>query len=244
MDCLWLRVRAPFAAFRGFQAGVYRATSPVMPPSAALGLVLNLAGIEMRASTPGQTTLIRDDIPNLSLAIGSVAGTESEICSLYQQLHSYPVGNSGKELAPRTHGAKYWIVPVRRELLVRLDMVLGIRSCSVAEGIGDDGLFKRISQGLRGELDEPRYGLPFAGDNNFLFDQIDIVDRPPLTYWYTRMMLDEPPRKGSCRLTVGIDRADNSKTTSLLYAPLEKPTIAPPENAWTWTPKIPKGATR
>lgn len=234
MDCLWLRVRAPFAAFRGFQAGVYRATSPVMPPSAALGLVLNLAGIEMRASTPGQTTLIRDDIPNLCLAIGTVAGTHSEICSLYQQLHSYPVGNSGKELASRTHGAKYWIVPVRRELLVGLDVVLGIQA--------DSTLFKRISQGLRGELDQPRYGLPFAGDNNFLFDQIDIVEAPPPTQWYVRMQATDPPRRGSCRLTVGIDRADNSKTTSLLYAPVDEPTVYPPDNAWTWTPRLPDSA--
>jgi len=231
MDCLWLRVRAPFAAFRGFQAGVYRATSPVMPPSVAFGLVLNLAGIEMRTPMSGQTTLIRDDLPNLCLAIGSVSGDRSEICTLYQQLHSYPVGNSGKELASRTHGAKYWIVPVRREFLVGLDVVIGIRA--------DKGLFQRIRQGLHGELDELRYGFPFAGDNNFLFDKIDIVDEPPPTYWYVRMQPDARPHRGSCRLTVGIDRADNSKTTSFLYAPLEEPTVAPPENAWTWTPRVP-----
>lgn len=231
MDCLWLQIRAPFAAFRGFQAGVYRATSPVMPPSAALGLVLNLAGIEMRASTTGQTTLIRDDIPNLCLAIGTVAGTNSEICSLYQQLHSYPVGNSGKELALRTHGAKYWIVPVRRELLVGLDVILGIQA--------DDGLFKRIRQGLRGELEEPRYGFPFAGDNNFLFDQINIVAQPPLTHWYAQMLPDEPPRQSSCRLTVSIDRADNSKTTNFLYAPVKEASNYPPDAAWTWTPRRP-----
>lgn len=232
MDCLWLRVRAPFAAFRGFQAGVYRATSPVMPPSVAFGLVLNLAGIEMRAPMSGQTTLIRDDIPNLCLAIGTVAGTRSEICTLYQQLHSYPVGNSGKELALRTHGAKYWIVPVRREILVDLDMVIGVQS-------GDRELFERIKRSLQGELDLPRYGLPFAGDNNFLFDRIDIIDQPPLTHWYVRMQPDDLPRKGSCRLTVGIDRADNSKTTSFLYAPVVEASVVPPNYAWTWTPRQP-----
>lgn len=235
MDCLWLRVRAPFAAFRGFQAGVYRASSPVMPPSAALGLVLNIAGIEMRDTTPGQTTLIRKDIPYLYLAIGTVAGKDSEICSLYQQLHSYPVGNSGKELAKRTHGAKYWIAPVRRELLVGLDIVIGIQA--------DDKLFERIRQGLRGELDELRYGLPFAGDNNFLFDRIDNIDEPPLTYWYVRMQPNDSPRRGSYRLTVGIDRSDNSKTTSFLYAPVGEPTHYPPDDAWTWTPKEPNTAT-
>src|SRR5437762_13130152 len=134
MNSLWLRVRAPFATFRGFQAGVYRATSPVMPPSTAFGLVLNLAGIEMRMLTPRSTTLIRDDVPKLRIAIGIASSAERG--SLYQQLHSYPVGNSGKELAARTHGAKYWIVPVRRELLIGLDAIIGVES-------EDDGLFTR-----------------------------------------------------------------------------------------------------
>ncbi len=235
MDCLWLQIRAPFAAFRGFQAGVYRATAPVMPPSAALGLVLNLAGIEMRDHMAGVTTLIRTDIPCLKLAIGTVSGTESEICTLYQQLHSYPVGNSGKDdLKPRTKGAKYWITPARREFLVGLNMVLGIQA--------DPQLLRRVEQGLRGELKGDRYGLPFAGDNNFLFDRIDILDRLPETYWYVQMQPNDPPMRGSYRLTVGIDRADNSKTTSFLYAPVETPTSEPPSYAWTWTPREPVAA--
>ncbi|MDX2217050.1 MAG: type I-MYXAN CRISPR-associated protein Cas5/Cmx5/DevS [Oculatellaceae cyanobacterium bins.114] len=234
MECLWLRIRAPFAAFRGFQAGVYRATAPVMPPSTAFGLVLNLAGIEMRDTTNRPTTLIRSDLPCLKLAIGTVPGTDSEVCTLYQQLHSYPVGASGKELAARTHGAKYWIVPVRREFLVGLDMVLGVQA--------EAQLLQQVQQGLRGELDKPRYGLPFAGDNNFLFDRIDILDAPPPTLWYVQMQSDDPPMHGSYRLTVGINRADNSKTTSFLYAPLEEPSSEPPETAWTWTPKQPEMA--
>jgi CRISPR-associated protein Cas5t len=233
MKTLWLRVRAPFAAFRGFQAGVYRATSPVMPPSAAYGLVLNLAGIEMRAPNPGPTTLIRDDVPKLRIAIGVASPAEKG--SLYQQLHSYPVGNSGKELAARTHGAKYWIVPVRRELLIGFDGIIGVQSA-------DDDLFNRIRRGLRGDFDEARYGLPFAGDNNFLFDRIDIAEPPATTRWYTRIQPDEPPRKGSCRLTVGIDRADNSKTSSYLFAPIETQSTFPPESAWTWTPDSPPEA--
>ncbi len=234
MECLWLRIRAPFAAFRGFQAGVYRATAPVMPPSAAFGLVLNLAGVEMRDGLDRPTTLIRADVPCLKLAIGIVPGLKSEVCTLYQQLHSYPVGASGKELAARTHGAKYWIVPVRREFLVGLDMVLGVQA--------DQELLQKVRQGLRGELNALRYGLPFAGDNNFLFDRIDILDEVPPTLWYIKMQPDDPPMRKSYRLTVGIDRADNSKTTSYLYAPLDELTSEPPETAWTWTPKQPEVA--
>jgi CRISPR-associated protein Cas5t len=244
MDCLWLRIRAPFAAFRAFQAGVYRSTSPIMPPSAAFGLVLNLAGIEMRDSTSGITTLIRQDLPSLHLALGLpcieleggnlIPATESTISTLYQQLHSYPVGASGKELKAKTHGAKFWITPVRRELLVGFDMVLGVK--------GDSTILERVQLGLTGQLDKPRYGLPFAGDNSFLFDQIDVLNEPPPTRWYVQMQPDDRPMKGSYRLTVGIDRADNSKTSSFLYAPIEEPTTEPPTLAWTWTPKIPVGA--
>jgi CRISPR-associated protein Cas5t len=231
MDCLWLRIRAPFAAFRGFQAGVYRSTSPIMPPSAAFGLVLNLAGIEMRDSAPGMTTLIRSDLPCINLAIGTVSADESEVCTLYQQLHSYPVGASGKELKARTHGAKFWITPVRREFLVGLDMVIGVQA--------EKNLLERVKQGLLGQLDESRYGFPFAGDNNFLFDQIDVISEPPLTRWYVQIQPDDIPMRNSYRLTVGIDRADNSKTSSFLYAPIAEPSTAPPENAWTWTPREP-----
>lgn len=232
MECLWLRIRAPFAAFRGFQAGVYRATAPVMPPSTAFGLVLNLAGIEMRDSANRSTTLIRADLPHLKLAIGKIPDAESEICTLYQQLHSYPVGASGKELAARTQGAKYWIVPVRREFLVGLDMILGVQA--------DAQLLQQVQQGLRGELEQPRYGLPFAGDNSFLFDRIDVLEELPPTLWYVQMQPNDPPMRGSYRLTVGIDRADNSKTTSFLYAPIEEPAVEPPSTAWTWTPRIPE----
>ncbi len=230
MERFWLRVCAPFAAFRTFQAGVYRATSPVMPPSVAYGLVLNLAGVEMRVYSPkSTTTLIRPDLPCLRIAVGIVK--TPELCSLYQQLHTYPVGNSGAEFQSRTHGAKYWIAPTRRELLVDYNGIIGIESPRELK------LAEQVHRGLRGELDTTRYGLPFAGDNNFLFDRLEIIDQPEAAHWYAPLMPDDEPRKGSCRLTVGIDRADNSKTTSILLAPTIEVTSEPPESAWTWTPR-------
>ncbi|MCC6557864.1 MAG: CRISPR-associated protein Cas5, partial [Polyangiaceae bacterium] len=134
MARLWLHARAPFAAYRGMQAGVYRTTAPTIPYSAALGLVLNLAGIETRDSTPGATTLVRSDVPRLRIAIGE--RTAATVSTIYQQLHSYPVGNSGKEFQERTHGAKYWIAPVRREILVSLDVLIGVEA--------DDDLTSRV----------------------------------------------------------------------------------------------------
>jgi len=232
METMWLRVRAPFAAFRGFQAGVYRATSPVMPPSTAYGLILNLAGIEMRGTMNCVTTEIRDGLPKLRIAVGAVSKTER--CSIYQQLHSYPVGNDErvKKYRAFTKGQKFWLIPVRRELLVDYDGMIGVQS-------NDDELFDRVKKGLRGELDSSRYGLPFAGDNNLLIDRIDVEAEPPPTRWYAAMQPDDPPRKGSCRLTVGINRTDNSRTSSLLCAPLAEVQRKPPETAWTWTPDEP-----
>lgn len=232
MNTFWLHIRAPFAAFRGFQAGVYRSTSPVMPPSAAYGLVLNLAGIEMRDAYDGATTLIRPDVPRLKLAIGLVRAPERN--SLYQQLHGYRVGidEKTKMMAALTKGAKYQIVPVRREVLIDYDSVIGVQTF-------DESLRAQVTRGLRGELETRRYGLPFAGDNNFLFDSIEIVDHPPADiFWYTRFHPNVTPRKGTCRLTVGINRADNSKTTSFIYAPTSELT----EAVWTWTPTEPATA--
>lgn len=178
------------APFRGVQAGSYRATSPVMSPSTAFGLILNLAAIEMRDSLNEPITKIKKDLPRLLISIGIVSNPER--CSLYQQLHCYLVGKPPEEMKVRTKGAKYWIAPVRREILVDYDGIIGVQS-------DESNLLERVRQGLRGELEKPRYGLPFAGDNNLLFDRIDVVDEPPAIRWYTRIHTNDPPRKDSCR---------------------------------------------
>lgn len=227
---IWLAVRAPFAAFRGFQGGAYRSTMPVMPPSAAHGFVLNLAGIETRGDSSGVTTQMRDDVPPLQIAVG--VRCFPNVATVFQQLHSYPVGPSGKALQQRTHGSKYWIAPVRRELLVDYHAVIGI------QGHRFD-LAERIRKGIRGELKEARYGLPFAGDNNLMIDRIDLLDSAPPSYWYERLEAGGPVRRGSCRLTAAIDRSDSSRSLSFVYAPTSEAISVPPEAAWTWTPRNP-----
>ncbi|MCG8419797.1 MAG: CRISPR-associated protein Cas5 [Proteobacteria bacterium] len=239
MRTLWLRVRAPFAAFRWLQAGVYRATSPIIPPSAAWGLALNLAHIETRSDrTDTVVTDIRPDAPPLCIAVGQIA--PSPVASIYQQLHSYPVGASGKQLAPRTRGAKYWIAPVRREVLIDLDCIIGLRSrTNNRDSEPSSRLLDRIPVGLAGTLDRSRYGLPFAGDNNFFIDRIDILDTPRPACWYTRLASGQVPPRGSCRLTVAIDRNNSSRTNRPLFAPSER-VAEPPERAWTWCPRPPR----
>lgn len=230
MTRIWLRLRAPFAAYRPLQAGSLRATLPVMPYSAAWGLALNLAGIETRKGVDQTVTGTDPMAPPLRLAIG-LPGPAPGVGSLFQQAHSYPVGSSGKDLQEHTHGAKYWITPVRREVLVDLDVVVGVEAA--------DDLLTRLHDGLSGRGAWRRYGLPFAGDNNLLFDRIDLVLNPPPSRWYTPVELSGLPRRGATRLTRAIDRADSSKTVTDLVSPTAEAMESPPNQAWRWTPREP-----
>src|SRR5690242_5530803 len=131
MLCLY--VAAPFAACRTFTAGWYRPTATFLTPSAAYGLLLNLAGIEtrLREEEPGHdgktpASLVRRGLPRVRLALGvptfrlegyrevPVPDDELYACvhTIYQQLHNYPVGTSGKERAESARGNKYNITPV------------------------------------------------------------------------------------------------------------------------------------
>jgi CRISPR-associated protein Cas5t len=222
-----LRLDAPFSAWRWLQAGVYRGTFPVIPPSAAWGLVLNLAGIETRGSLAEVVTPVRADAPSLEIAVGVQRAGQRSV--LYQQLHSYPVGTSGAELKTRTFGNKYWIAPAKREVLVGLVAVVAARGAS--EIIG------RVARGLSGQLGVPRYGLPFAGDNQFLFSSILIVPEDASARWYEPVHGNDPVQE-TTRLTTNIDRSDASRTEAPLFAPGDLGPC-PPE---AWVRVGPRGA--
>jgi CRISPR-associated protein Cas5t len=218
---LYLVLDAPFAAWRWLQAGVYRGTFPVIPPSAAWGLVLNLAGVETRGDLGEVSTPIRADAPALEIAVGAIAsGTRS---TLYQQLHTYPVGASGKELRARAFGRKYWIAPARREVLVDSVAAVGVR--------GPRELLARVADGLAGRLDVQRYGLPFAGDNQFLFRRLEVQEESPAARWYERVVELTARVRSTTRLTTNIDRAEASNTEAPLFAPMATPGPCP-EAAW------------
>lgn len=219
-ETVWLRARAPFAAYRWLQAGVYRGSAPTMTPTAAWGLVLNVAAIETRGALDGPVTPIRAEAPTLELAVGELAPAETS--TLYQQLHSYPVGSSGKELAARVHGQKYWIAPVKREVLIGLDCIIGVR--------GPYDVLDRVRLGATGELDAHRYGIPFAGDNSFFFERLELVEPGADARWYTPVT-SAGPAPGSARLTVSIDRIDSSRSVSRLFMP-SAPAALPPDEAW------------
>jgi len=218
---MFLELDAPFSAFRWLQAGVFRGTFPVISPSAAWGLALNLAGIESRGPLDEVVTQVRDDAPPLEIAVGVIRPGQRS--TLYQQLHGYPVGSSGKDLRARAHGQKYWIAPAKRELLAGLVCRVGVR--------GEAAVVDRIPLGLAGTLDGARYGLPFAGDNQFLFNRIDVVPDDAAARWYVPLQPgDAPP--ASSRLTTVINRADASRTVAPVFAPTREP-CACPEGAWT-----------
>jgi CRISPR-associated protein Cas5t len=222
---LWLYVQAPFAAFRHFTAGSFRPTAPFMTPSAAYGLLLNLAGIEMRRMDDrSPTTLIAKDLPNVEIAVGAIVVPERH--SLYQQLHNYPVGNTGADHAHACKGSKYNIAPARRAFLSNLRACIGLR--------GDENLADQVRQGLAGH--GPRlFGLPFLGDNNLLPDRIDILEAPRAARWLAPLSEDEvlKPDEEPMRLTVTIDRADMSRTVSRLYRMGAAETAVVPDTAWT-----------
>jgi len=223
---LRLRVQAPFATFRTFTAGSFRPSAPFITYSAAYGLLLNLAGREMRAPDDGKSamTTIATGLPRFELALGT-CGALPTAQSLYQQLHNYPVGNSGKEREESTRGNKYNITPARRVVLHRLDVLIALR--------GDDALEADILAGLRGE--RPRYGLPFLGDNSFLPDRIGLAGEEAEARWLTLleegMAMDDLP-EGAMRLTLCIDRADMSRTEGRLFRVDAEVSGEPPAEAW------------
>lgn len=138
------------------------------------------------------------------------------------------------KIKERARGSKYNIAPVRREVLVGLDLVVAAESEDPAP------LLQRMDDGVSGRLDVPRYGLPFAGDNNLLIDRIDRLAELPEVWWYERVSPDDGPRPGSCRLTVG------GSTGATAAAPRRRCSRRSPPHrraaapgAWTWTPQPP-----
>jgi CRISPR-associated protein Cas5t len=129
--------------------------------------------------------------------------------------------------AELSKGNKNNITPVRREFLWDL------RALICVDGNAD--VERAIREGLRGERNGERYGLPFLGDNQFLLDRLEECSLPQHAQWYERIGEDAEasPRPHATRLTVWIDRADMSRTKSYLYAPTSQPQTEIPEEAWT-----------
>ncbi len=238
MLCLYLQ--APFGVFRNFIAGSFRPSAEFITHSAAYGLLLNVAGVEMRQDDGKSVmTLIKSEgLPKFRLALGAQSFPLQH--TIYQQLHNYRVG--GQEMVPdpenlgtkitveklglrRTKGNKYNITPTRRAFLSDIRAYVCLKDDDVFEG--------QVLAGLKGE--SPRaYGLPFLGDNNFLLDRLEPKDKLEPAQWFVPLRSgdDGGLREHVTRLTITIDRADMSKTHSELFAPTPEPTTEIPGDAW------------
>jgi CRISPR-associated protein Cas5t len=229
---LRLRLQAPFAAFRPFTAGWYRPTAGFLTPSAAYGLALNLAGIETRRDDGlSAMTVTSFGLPRARIAVGADPDHPlPAVQTMFQQLHNYPVGVSGKEQRDDTKGNKYNITPVRREFLSGLFAVVALNFDPDEQEIE-----AQIRAGLAGESPRSgsRYGLPFLGDNAFLLDRIEILDESVPVVWYCRPDAEDGVVSNSTRLTTWIDRRDMSRTRSAVYAPSSEASSEIPDAAWT-----------
>lgn len=220
---LYLHLDAPFAVFRTFATGSFRPTAGFITPSAAYGLLLNIAGVEMRSGLDEETTGIEPGLPKCTIALGALSLPRES--TLYQQLHNYPIGNTGGDHAPFTKGTKYNIGPVRRALLSDIRAYICVKT-------GDD-LEMGITRGLEGN--GPRsYGLPFLGDNNFLIDKLELVDSLQPALWFKRIEPEDQEATGEyvTRLSITVNREDQSKTTTALFAPTKEYLTEIPNSAW------------
>lgn len=226
---LRLRVVAPFAAFRPFAAGAYRRTAPFITPSAAYGLLLNIAGIETRrddGTSPATVTAF--GLPTVEVALAAIRVPTTQ--SLYQQLHNYPIGAS-TATADVPKGQKPNIQPIRREYLANLDAYVCIRGNNELE----DRVRAGLHEGARFAPDgQVRYGLPFLGDNSFTLSQLREEAEGVSAWWFVLAQREDGTRiPNPCRLTVWIDRADSSRSVTRLYSRASVAQREVPDNAWT-----------
>lgn len=228
MICMY--VQAPFAVFRTFSAGSFRPTAGFITPSAAYGLLLNIAGIESRLEDGKHPmTVTRKDLPHAKIALGALSFPQ--IHSLYQQAHNYPIGkDAGAKYIPLTKGSKYNITPVRREFLSDIRAYICLTD--------NPDLTNKVRDGLNGEYNAARYGVPFLGDNNFLIDILREESIRQPAYWYERISEQESdgPQPRTTRLTITIDRQNMANTKSALFFPCPSQRQDVPDNAWVTIP--------
>lgn len=220
MNPVWIRVKAPFGAFRPlFSGGMgsIRPTTPVISPSSAWGLLHNIAGQDQRGDLSRvQTPLIPKW--DMLIAVGMVGSPSVE--SLFQQIHVVKGSATAEEREQFPHGQKFSITPVHREFLVDVELILGV--------MAEDEFVDLLRGGIRGEHDD-RYGLPFLGDNNYFLEVLEEIPEPPSsTTWYVPSPGNEWVH-GAVQLSIWAGRGV-WEAKSAVFVPNQAP--LPPEKAW------------
>ena len=246
-----LAYAAPFAVFRDFSAGFLRPSFPFAPPSAVYGLLLNVAGVEMRGELGPGTTETQPNLPRVRLASAAVSARRADHSFgplverrmprrgvLFQQLHTIPVGASSKERIPLTKGNKHHIAPARRELLCSFRGICAVEAAPDLEA--------RIVAQLEDpdsalQSGEPRYGLPFLGDNNFFLEELALVH--PSEENVDWLVVSEaageeededgaPEDSFPFRLTIWADRTGMKNTRGAMFVVRSGRLDRPPAEAW------------
>jgi CRISPR-associated protein Cas5t len=226
METTWLRIQAPFAAFRKFQKTIYHSSEHIITPTSAYGLILNILGIDNRFNI---------ELPKLTITIGEIQ--IPLVNSLYQHVYIKPSNGGNKDkatginirqekiktLKQMSYGHNNWCNPKTKEILTNIDYIIGIKT--------DDIILNKLNYNIKNSGE--RYGLPFLGDNNCLIDSIEIMNKPINAYWFIHYIENDVINSDNYYLSVKIDRKDNLKTKSLLYIKTEK--ISFPDNNKCWT---------
>lgn len=227
-NLLILNIQAPFASWRSFSTGRAQGVLPVIPPSAAFGLFLNLAGIEMKAGVlekmKGNTYFChpnRDDLPHLEVATGTCSDMSSG--ELIHHMHGYVQtvskgtlgGKKQKEYEDSFHGRKFSIFLGRRKYLNGYNGLVACRN--------NPEIISKIRHNLEHGTDD----VPFAGSTNLTFDVIREVDNQEC-HWYVK---SETAR--SIPLTISVHRSKKDTSVRRLFTRSGNATKSPPENAWT-----------
>lgn len=201
--------------------GGFRETSPVPTPSALYGLVLNLAGYEMR---DGGT------LPQLELASG-LRVTQGPA-------HSFsPAQESPRQFARRGSSEG---LPRRQSLLThaaRSEFLLGLRGVCLVRG--DEELQEWLLEALEEptqelESGQQRYGLPFLGDNNFFLEELaPLPEREESVQWLVDAKVVEPDDgERSLALTTWVDREETTGTRFQRFVCRPGRLREPLEEAW------------
>lgn len=212
MTTAYIRVRAPFARFGTFTDGYHVPTHPSWTPTAALGLVGALLGLDINKG---------DRLPPARIALGIPQGAVSEIGVLLHQWHNYPKdGGKGFTTDGSRQLQKPGIAPSRVEYVCNSDSVIAVQGVDV--------------EALRSGVE---YGPPlYAGSSDLLIDHLDWLESPIEVRWWQPVNPEQRLVPGLVRMRTTLNRRDSSQSQSQALH-LGEVGQTPPADAWV-TPEI------
>lgn len=235
-------VYGTFGAFRTRgEIGGLKRTLSFMPPSAAYGILLNYAAIEMFT----EDGKLRKGLPSVSLALGTPKLPEKfSILSHWHTKDGQSIRCSeGAEEALRKH----WSVPVSDgEKLKKSDLIYKWQIRPVWLGFlyevdcyvmvrCEPFLLDRIKDGLEMKL-ERKGGLPYLGTNFCPIHISELVESVPECLWFRRVKRDEDVSftsdAGRAELwPIVIDRTNGARSEHGMFRPTGLQNDIP-EDAW------------